>query len=224
MWLLVLAMVLPFSAQDSAERHVRATEPRILALVDAGLSRSSTFRRLVEALNVSDVIVYVEPKRTRQGLGGYLAHHIVAQGDHRYLRIAVETQGSQGRLVPLLAHELQHAVEVAQAPEVRDAESLERAFVRLAVKFGCGGTTCYETQAAKDVEHIVSDELKRTRLQRAVTDRFTAFDVNHRAHRDHPREVSMFWLGALGVLGGAEGELNRSRRGNIPVLLCRPSR
>ena len=24
----------------------------------------------------------------------------------------------------------------------------------------------------------------------------------------------MFWLGALGVLGGAEGELNRSRRGN----------
>jgi hypothetical protein len=160
MWLLVLAVGLPFSTQNSPERHVRATEPRILALIDDGLSRSPTFRRLVAALNESDVIVYIEPKRTRQALGGYLAHHIVAQGDHRYLRIAVETQGSQGRLVPLLAHELQHAVEIAQAPQVRNAATLEQLFVQLAVKFGCGATTCYETQAAKDVEHIVSDELK----------------------------------------------------------------
>lgn len=160
MWLLVLAVALPFSTQNSPERHVRATETRILALIDDGLSRSPTFRRLVAALNESDVVVYIERKRTRQALGGYLAHHIVAQGNYRYLRIAVDTQGSQGRLVPLLAHELQHAVEIAQAPQVRDAATLEQLFVQLAVKFGCGGTTCYETQAAKDVEHIVSDELK----------------------------------------------------------------
>ena len=160
MWLLVLTLALPFSTQDSGAQHVRTTESRILALVDTGVTRSATFARLIATLNGSDVIVYVEPKLTRRSLGGYLAHHIVAQGNDRYLRIAVETQGAQGRLVPLLAHELQHAVEIAQAPQVRNAESLEQLFVRLAVKFGCGGTTCYETQAAKDVEHIVSDELK----------------------------------------------------------------
>ena len=31
------------------------------------------------------------------------------------------------------------------------------------MKFGCGGTTCSETQAAKDVEDIVGKELKPSR-------------------------------------------------------------
>ena len=156
--LTIMMLSLALTAQDSPERHVRATTPRILELIDAGLSRSETFRRLVATLNESDVIVYIEPKLTHQALGGYLAHNVVAQGNYRYLHIAVQTQGSERRLVSLLAHELQHAVEVAQAPEARDAESLERTFSRLAVMFGCGGTTCYETQAAKNVEHIVNEE------------------------------------------------------------------
>ena len=156
--LTIMMLSLALTAQGSPERHVRATEQKVLKLIDAGLSRSETFRRLVATLNESDVIVYIEPKLTHQALGGYLAHNVVAQGNHRYLHIAVQTQGSERRLVSLLAHELQHAVEVAQAPEARDAESLERTFSRLAVMFGCGGTTCYETQAAKNVEHIVNEE------------------------------------------------------------------
>jgi hypothetical protein len=159
----MLMLALAITTEDPSERHVRATEPKILSLIDAGLSHSATFRRLVATLNESDVIVYVDPKLTRQALGGYLAHNIVAQGDYRYLHIAVETQGAERRLVSLLAHELQHAIEVAQTPDARDAESLERMFVQLAVKFGCGGTTCYETQAAKDIERIVLKELKSPR-------------------------------------------------------------
>jgi hypothetical protein len=142
---------------------VRASEARILALLDAGLSRSATFRSLVATLDESDVIVYIEPRTTRQSLGGYLAHQIVSRGGYRYLRIAVDTTGAEGRLVPLLAHELQHAIEVAQSPAAIDAESLQQVFVRLSVPFGCGGTTCYETQSAKDVEHNVSEELKSVR-------------------------------------------------------------
>jgi hypothetical protein len=111
------------------------TEQRILALIDAGLSRSGTFRSLVAALDASDVIVYIEPKLMRQNLGGYLAHQVLAQGGYRYLRIVVEMQGAEGRLV-LLAHELQHAVEIAQSPDARDAESLENVFRRLAIPPG----------------------------------------------------------------------------------------
>jgi hypothetical protein len=37
---------------------------------------------------------------------------------------------------------------------------LERRFAERAVKFGCGGTTCYETLAAKDVERVVLEELR----------------------------------------------------------------
>jgi hypothetical protein len=156
--MMMLAAVV--TAQEPSAHHVRASHPKIVALVNGGLARSATFRQLVKTLDGSDVIVYVEPKVTRQALGGYLAHNIVTGGAYRYLHVAVEIQGAEGRLVPLLAHELQHAVEVAQNPEARDAHSLEALFARLALKFGCGGTTCSETQAAKDVEATVRSELK----------------------------------------------------------------
>jgi len=161
--LTIMVLALVVMGQDSSHRHVRASEPRILALIDAGLSRSATFRSLVAGLDESDVIVYIDAKFTRESLGGYLAHDVVVRGGYRYLRIAVDTTGSQDRLVALLAHELQHATEIAQAPDALDGESLRRVFARLSVQFGCSGTTCYETQAAKDIEHIVGDELKAAR-------------------------------------------------------------
>jgi hypothetical protein len=156
---MIMVLSLAVTAQSSPDRHVRTADPKVRVLIDAGLSRSATFRHLVDILNESDVIVYVERKRGRQALGGYLAHNIVTRGEYRYLRIAVETQGAQRRLLSLLGHELQHAVEVAQNPDARDAESLERMFNELATKFGCGGTTCSETLAARDIEHIVNEEL-----------------------------------------------------------------
>jgi hypothetical protein len=163
----IVMLALVITTQNSAERHVRATEPRILALIHAATARSETFRHLLDALNASDVIVYVKPKQTRQALAGYLAHNITTAGAFRYLHIAIDTHGADGRLIPLLAHELQHAVEVAQSPDARDAESLEKVFSRLTIPFGCGGTTCVETQAAKDIEYIVSEELKdRTTRER----------------------------------------------------------
>jgi hypothetical protein len=156
MMMLAAALV----AQDPSTHHVRSSDPKVLALFNAGMSRSATFRQLVEALDRSDVIVYVEPKLTREALGGYLAHNIVAAGEVRYLRIAVDTRGADGRIVPLLAHELQHAIEVSSNPGVRDPRSVDKLFERLAIAFGCGGATCTETQAAKDVEAAVSAELK----------------------------------------------------------------
>jgi len=103
--------------------HVPAVLIRpAVRLIDAGLSRSTTFRSPVVMLNESDVIVYIEPKLTREALGGYLQHRVVVGGQYRYLRVAVEIAGSERHLVSLLAHELQHALEIAQAPEARDAE------------------------------------------------------------------------------------------------------
>ena len=159
----MMMLVSALAAQDPAAHHVRTTDPKIRELFEAGMSRSATFRRLVDLLDHSDVIVYAEPKMTRQALGGYLSHSIVRGGDYRYVHIAVDVRGASGRLVPLLAHELQHAIEIAEHPDVRDAQSVEQLFDRLAITFGCGSTTCSETQAAKDVETTVGAELKAAR-------------------------------------------------------------
>jgi hypothetical protein len=161
----MMVLALAITVQDSSQRHVRATEPRILALIDAGISRSPVFRSLVAALDESDVIVYIEPKILRQNLGGYLRHHIVAQGGYRYLRIVIEMQGSQGRLIPLLAHELQHALEIARSPAALDARRMQEVFERRDV--GCGGSTCFETLAALEVQSIVDKELKAPKASSA---------------------------------------------------------
>jgi hypothetical protein len=159
----VFMLMAALVAQDTSAQHVRATEPRIAAVIAAGLSQSETFRRLIDVLDRSDVIVYVEPKLTRQALGAYLAHNVVVGGAFRYLHVAIDVHGANGRIVPLLAHELQHAVEVAQDPAARDAHTVDQLFNRLAIEFGCGGSACSETQAAKDVEATVVGELKRSR-------------------------------------------------------------
>ena len=167
-------LALSITTQDSSVRHVRSTDPKILRLIDAGLSRSATFRRLIAMLNESDVIVYVEPNLTRQTQDGYLAHQIHARGQYRYLRIAVRIAGSERHLVSTIAHELHHSVEVALSPDVRDPESLKRLFKQLAIEFGCGHSDCFETKAAQDVGNIVEEEFAaslRSSLRRSITGR-----------------------------------------------------
>jgi hypothetical protein len=161
----VLGLGLSFAAQDAPIQHVRSSEPRILALLNAGLARSATFRRLIDTLDASDVIVYVELQASRESrqvqresLDAYLLHQVVSRGGQRYLRIGLGARGSERRIIGILAHELQHAVEIARAPDVRDAGSLQKFFSRVSLAFGCAGT-CYETQEAKDVQRLVDDEL-----------------------------------------------------------------
>ncbi len=155
---LVLASVISLAGQPVPCRHVRATEARIVTIVEQGVAGSATFRRLVQTLDASDVIVYLEPKLNRSALAGYLAHRVIVAGPMRYLQIAVDMHLSDNRLVALVAHELQHAVELAAAISVRDSESMSRLFERASISFGCGG--CFETSAALDVEETVLTEMR----------------------------------------------------------------
>src|SRR5262245_54516975 len=109
----IMMFALALAVQDASHTHVRAAEPRILALMDAGLARSETFRRLVAQVDASDVIVYVEAKRyAHPTLGGYMVHDIISRGGYRYIRVAVDVVGSVDRLVAVLGHELQHVIEI----------------------------------------------------------------------------------------------------------------
>jgi hypothetical protein len=153
----ILALAAILTGQVPQDPHVRTTEHKVTALINLGLARSATFRQLVDQLNASDVLVYVELKQVRDDLAAYLAHDIVVAGGRRYLHIAIETLGTDRHIVARLGHELQHAVEVAQAPEVRDAAGLERLFSRLDVRSIC--KTCFETAAALKVQAAIEAEL-----------------------------------------------------------------
>jgi hypothetical protein len=159
----MLALSAVLTAQDPATSHVRTTEPLVRSLIAQGVARSAAFRHLVDTLNQSDVVVYIDPKITRQALGAYLSHNVVSAGGQRYLHIAVDLHGGDIRLVSLLAHELQHAVEVSQDPDARDSAAVARLFERLASTRGCGISNCEETEAALSVQAAVDAELKARR-------------------------------------------------------------
>jgi hypothetical protein len=150
---------LPIAIQDASARHVHAIEPKILSLIGAGLSGSVTFRSLIATLDESDVIVYIEQKLTRQALGGYLEHTTSSPRGNTAISTSPWRRRAQNAVSSRCSLTNSSTLSKLLAPDARDAESLEQMFSRLTLKFGCGGSTCFETQAAKDVQSIVKEEL-----------------------------------------------------------------
>ncbi len=168
---LFLLVLLPLSAQDhdvsvgmNGNRHVRTDEPQLRELIVKGMARSVTFASLVSALNESDVIVYIESRIVREGLGGYIPHRVVVAGVHRYVRLVINPIGRDERLMAVMAHEIQHAVEIARAPQVGRSETVEDLFERIGFRQGCP-RSCHETIEAMDVERRVREELRAKRRQ-----------------------------------------------------------
>jgi hypothetical protein len=119
-------------AQDQEERpsvggRVRAADPRAAALLKLGLARSPTFRAIAGAIERSDVLVYVQAQP--MPIPGALQFAAAASGC-RHLRVTVRIPGKDADVVAWLGHELQHALEVAGAPEVVDQASLLRFYAR----------------------------------------------------------------------------------------------
>ena len=95
--------------------HVRSSKPALSDLIQDGYARSPTFRRLVDRLNAVHVVVYVEFQITPQRQRGYLSHNIREAGEWRYLQVRLRAR-SRSIMISVLAHELQHALEVASDP------------------------------------------------------------------------------------------------------------
>ena len=142
--------------------RVRSTNATILELLKEGAERSATFRSLIDAIDHSTGIVYVEFGYCAFGhLNGCLLPFIAASHGDRYLRILVtpdKTRRSHDQLLALVAHELQHAIEVIAHPEVVDAATMEAMFRRIGTP-ATGGMTGYETSAARAAGDAVLTEL-----------------------------------------------------------------
>jgi hypothetical protein len=156
--LAALAAAVPdaLAADPRAIPHIRSAERDIIELLGEGCRRSSTFRKLVRTVEDSDLIVYVEmSSQVPSPVQAYLGW-VGAGGVNRYLRIMVKVPASAETLIALLGHELQHATEVAAAPEVRDETALEALYRRIGDDSGAG----HDSPAARSIGAIVRDELR----------------------------------------------------------------
>jgi hypothetical protein len=145
--------------------RVRSTERYTIALIREGYDRSGTFRHLVDTLQRSDVIVVIQPLPCA---GGRIRSCLVSVNGSvgaRQIGIKIDPQHTIGDwLIATIAHELQHAIEIADHPEVNDARSAIALYRQIGVgRCREGLSEECETEHALDVEKKVRDELMRGR-------------------------------------------------------------
>ena len=150
------------NAQTESPR-VRPESAGIRALIDRGLERSGTFRELNSRLQNTNVIVYVRFSSCSQGVPSCL---LWASADSGWRRLLVKLDRfgrSPDELTALLAHEFQHANEVAADLAITDPVSFENSFASRGRKHTAG----FETEDAGKVLKRVTAELSRRESQTA---------------------------------------------------------
>jgi hypothetical protein len=150
------------SLADYPDRHppVRTTDARLATLMRDGVRFSSTFQTLADRLAASDLIVYVElDSFAPEGLDGRLTF-VTSTPGARYVLIRVAYYPDAARQLAIIGHELQHAVEIANAPAVVDEQSLGREYGRIGYSHPgfMPHQRMYDTQAAIKAGHRVYRE------------------------------------------------------------------
>jgi len=178
-----LALAPGVNAPDSAavlERssfHVRSTDPRALAWIQGGAEGSQTFRELLNRLSTSDLIVYVQVVDRLNNAFGH-TYIVKATETVRYVRVEVVPSGNFAEMIALVGHELQHAVEIAGAPKVRDRQTLAQFYLSKAENWG--GADRYDSVEARVTEERVKRELLGSAGYRSA-----AADHSHVAFKNH---------------------------------------
>ena len=110
--------------------RVRTNERHIRGLLDEGLAHSPSLRALVNRLAAGDVVVYLRCARLSSRLDGQLTF-VSAAGGFRYVLVHLAIDRPWHRQIATLGHELQHAVEIAEQPDIVDQATLARAYTRI---------------------------------------------------------------------------------------------
>ena len=171
----LLTLFLALSPAEGALADPPAPVPRARPLsenaadlLEEARERSSIVAALLDELEATDVIVYVTDV-VSPSVNGPLSHMVYLTNDavSRYLLVRIDHwRVSPSERIALLGHELQHALEVAGAPDVRDSLGLKRLYKRIGWE---SQKDRFESEAAKAVGHRVRSELQRGQKRLALT-------------------------------------------------------
>jgi hypothetical protein len=159
----ILALAGPCSAQEmspsplnpaSRLRPESDVEATILA---EGVCRSPSLRSMVAALQASDVIVYIVMRRISDRRSSGSLEFLGTTATDRILRVTITFPLDRTSRIAMLGHELQHAIEIARAPEVRDRVAFED-YYRSHGREGATETS-HETEDARRTELRVRTEI-----------------------------------------------------------------
>jgi len=144
--------------RESAPPPLRSFDRQLMEIVEQGLARSATLRKLEDHLRRSQIVVYLVAREVPSAVGR--TRLIGAGGGWRYLLIDLDDRLPRIELLALLGHELQHAVEIADSADVVDQSSLVALYQRIGMeqKERSGGVA-FETRHAIETGQRVFSEL-----------------------------------------------------------------
>ena len=139
---------------------MRVVDPDLKLLLERGTAQSPTLRALVRQVEATPILVFVEcAARLPSGVGARM-NFITSVTDLRYVRIGVDCSLTHRWQIALLAHELQHALEVGSHPDVVDVEDMESLYEDIGFRTPRDGTfRHFESNAAIAVPRAVDHEL-----------------------------------------------------------------
>ncbi len=142
----------------TAWSHVHPMSPTARHFLHAATQSSALVRTLMDELERTDVIVLfvlsIEP-----ATAGRHPHvrFVTTTGNSRYVVLEMYTVNEPPVVqVPMFAHELRHALEIAAAPDVCDQKTFSRLFASIGWQ---AGPRRFETEAARTTERQVRAEL-----------------------------------------------------------------
>jgi hypothetical protein len=146
---------------DAATAGVRSSSPVIAEAIRSGSQRSTAFAALIEEVKRLGGIVYIEEGRCSGGMRACLMHSVTPADPYRFLFVQVQLSSARASLIPVVGHELTHALEILRDARIDTNGEIFYLFGRIGVWYP--RAMVFETRAARDIERQIADDLRRDR-------------------------------------------------------------
>jgi hypothetical protein len=171
--LVVYLFATPLTLNAEPNARVRPLDPWAADAMRLGVERSALVRELVARVQSSDLIVHIETRTAMPFGAAGTTRLAAATTSHRYVRIVLFRDPLPVNRVAILAHELQHAREIAEST-ARDTAGMRRLFTAIG-RAAPGEATVFETDAALHVTRVVwfevhGDTKNAARVKQKATD------------------------------------------------------
>ncbi len=154
------------AAEGAKPPHVRVSDRNLKALLDFGVANSPTLAALVERIEQTSVLVFVDCGVRMPSRVGARLIFVTSVSSMRYVKIEIDCTLTTIQRVPLLAHELQHALEVGSQPRIIDTDSMESYYEEVGFDVSSDlSHRAFETAAAMDAQRRVQAELRGKSLR-----------------------------------------------------------
>lgn len=150
------------SSRPSAPRlnRVRIADESISRLLEQGLNRSITIRRLISEIETGGVFVYLcSDTEMNDRLAGHMKF-LGSSGRYRYVKVAIRRPMTESEAIAALGHELEHVREILMNPQVKDGSSLEDFYRQVGDERTIAGRRSVDTEAARRTGIVVRRELQ----------------------------------------------------------------